>query len=313
MNRRFASSRRCRLRIVSLARSRLAAAGVALLPLFVIWVFLPLVGCKDSATSEPDEMEALGEADEWREEYFQYAVSNLQRLEEFGGNEMRQQIIDRLNQWVKSQKLPSDWKPEPLLATLPKPLAELPEVQLLDQLEFLRDDGFALQEAVWLRDVSNWARGEQLDDLARARRMFDWIVRNIQLETDAAAELEEIPNRPWETLLFGKGTATDRAWVFLLLARQQGIDAVLLALPEGGDPANKKLKNWAVGVLDEGELYLFDTALGLPIPAPDGVTFDDEGQLDIKPATLGQVARTTPCCGNSTSTPSTLTPSPPTS
>ena len=38
-------------------------------------------------------------------------------------------------------------------------------------------------------------------------------------------------------------------------------------------------------------VYLFDTALGLPIPAPGGIAVDRNGQLDIQPATLAQVAR----------------------
>ena len=47
---------------------------------------------------------------------------------------------------------------------------------------------------------------------------------------------------------------------------------------------------WCVGVLVEGEAYLFDPLLGLPIPAPNGVTRDESGQLAIQPATLAQVA-----------------------
>ena len=43
-------------------------------------------------------------------------------------------------------------------------------------------------------------------------------------------------------------------------------------------------------MLIEGEVYLFDPLLGLPIPGPDGVTLDETGQLAIRPATLAQVA-----------------------
>lgn len=109
---------------------------------------------------------------------------------------------------------------------------------------------------------------------------------------------------PWETLLFGRGTAMERAWVFILLCRQQRLDAVLLALgdpTDAGKPDGKSalpgeeslreesLRPWAVAVLSEGALYLFDPVLGLPIPAPDGVKLDAAGQLDIEPATLAQV------------------------
>jgi tetratricopeptide (TPR) repeat protein len=43
-------------------------------------------------------------------------------------------------------------------------------------------------------------------------------------------------------------------------------------------------------VLIEGEVYLFDPSLGLPIPAPNGVTRGAGGQLAVQPATLAQVA-----------------------
>ena len=42
---------------------------------------------------------------------------------------------------------------------------------------------------------------------------------------------QRVPQFPWETLLAGRGTAMERAWVYLLLLRQQGIDAAILAVP----------------------------------------------------------------------------------
>lgn len=282
--------RRFWIGLAILARSRLAAAAVALVPLVLIWFFLTSSGCRDTSTTGEHELRASVSEDQWREEYFQYAASNLQRLEEFGGDKILQEVVDRLNQWIRTQELPADWSPDPLVATLPQPLAQLPEVRALDKLEFLRSDGESLQEAIWLRDLSGWARGKQLGDLERAEHLFDWVVRNIQLEPDATAEGTPIPNLPWEALLFGRGTATDRAWVFVRLARQHRIDAVVLALPsEDDDAANGGPKLWAVGVLNDAKLYLFDPALGLPIPGPDGVTRKEDGSLDIRPATLDQV------------------------
>jgi hypothetical protein len=93
------------------------------------------------------------------------------------------------------------------------------------------------------------------------------------------------------------------AWVFILLARQQGIDAAMLALPTtpsenaGGEAkpdtaksdAAKSFKPWCIGVLSEGNVYLFDPLLGLPIPGPQGVTRAESGELVIQPATLAQV------------------------
>ena len=180
--------------------------------------------------------------------------------------------------------------------------------------------------------------------MERAKSLFDWTVRNIQLEPD---DRSRIPRFPWETLLYGRGTASERAWVFILLLRQLDIDAAVLAIdvgpaagkeqgekgerkevsgegknkkdspqsersaekkragePEkaaesnenasasrvGGEKTDQNLQAWCVGVLIEGKVYLFDPLLGLPIPAPNGVTRGAGGELVIQPATLAQAA-----------------------
>lgn len=154
-----------------------------------------------------------------------------------------------------------------------------------ERLRFTQDDGPSLLEAIWLRDVSTWARGDDVDDLGRARRLFDWTVRNIVLEPKPK-EGEPVLQTPRETLLRGRGQGRDRVRVFILLCRQQGIDAALLALPEAGKPS----RPWAVGVIGEGKVYLFDPLLGVPIPAPGEIKRTANGELDLVPATLAQVS-----------------------
>jgi hypothetical protein len=265
-----------------------AVLKCALTTLFIA-VALATGGCRPAQQSE-DEPAAAETGGQWGERYLAYAVDNLQRLEQFSGGEMRQPVVDRLNQWVEHEKPPADWKLDPLVAGLAKPLAGLPEMNGLDAMLFTPYDGYALQEAIWLRDLSNWARGSQLEDLVRAENLFDWVVRNIQLVPGTGRGAEEIPQQPWETLLWGKGRAVDRAWVFVLLLRQQRIDAVVLALPDAGDAKGERLEPWAVGVLVEKDLYLFDPALGLPIPGPAGVKYENK-RLVIPPATLAEVVK----------------------
>lgn len=163
----------------------------------------------------------------------------------------------------------------------------------LGELKFPRIDTASLQEAVVAHDVSRWARGEEADDLSRAKALFDWTVRNIQLERQQV-EIEgksavHVMQTPWETLFLGRGTTTERAWVFVLLARQQGLEAAILAFEDASAGAGR-LRVWAIGVLSEGGIYVFDPHLGLPLPAPKGVRLDESGQLDIRPATLAQLA-----------------------
>ncbi len=198
------------------------------------------------------------------------------------------QVMTWLNQWIRQSDPKTDWQRDALIDTLnanlknDKELAKLLDTPSLTARVFKSDDpNFELgvfddarhiQEAIWLRDISHWAHGEGFDDVSRATALFDWTVRNLQLEAGDNA----IPRRPWQALLHGRGTAEQRAWVFARLARQQGLDVVILSIPTtapADDKAEEKslpAKFWVPALLSEGQLYLFDTRLGLPIPGPDG-------------------------------------------
>ena len=161
-------------------------------------------------------------------------------------------------------------------------------VENLGQVHFTSYDGYMLMEAVWARDASKWATSNTTDELLAARRLFDWTVRNIANDYDKP---DRPPQVPWETLFLGHGLPWERAWTYVLLLRQRGIDAAVLAVP-GAESAPESLRPWCVGVLigeKEKKLYLFDLQLGLPIPAPGGIVADKSGQLDVQPATLEQV------------------------
>ena len=65
----------------------------------------------------------------------------------------------------------------------------------------------------------------------------------------------------------------DRAQIFILLAREQGIDAAVLALPDPNDPAGARLRPWAVAVLSGCgfDCRLPGGAYFLYAPSPKGV------------------------------------------
>ena len=115
-----------------------------------------------------------------------------------------------------------------MFKSLPPDLAKVPmatEAEL-GQVHFTSYDGYVLMEADWSRDVVRWAKGDTSDDLTAARNLFDWTVRNIQLDEDRP---DRAPQVPWETLFLGHGTALERAWTYILLLRQCNIDAAVLA------------------------------------------------------------------------------------
>jgi len=199
------------------------------------------------------------------------------------------QVLAWLNQWIRQTETPAGWKPDPLLETLPaeltadKQLAELISPRALTVKSFTASeggegatipkkssDGRVLQEAVWLRDIARWAHGSGFDDLSRATTLFDWTIRNVDLLPDGAAPAY----RPWHVLAHGHGTAEQRAWVFAQLCRQQGLDVVMLGVPasnpEGDKSSNGSGTYWLAALFSKGQLFLFDTRLGLPIPAADG-------------------------------------------
>ena len=145
----------------------------------------------------------------------------------------------------------------------------------------------------WLGEMSSVIGEDAASQLATAQRLFDWTVRNVQLKEmpslarrpkgvvgpkqakeDSPPELpDKQKNIPgpgerfltWESLLAGRGDAIDRARIFILLLRQVGIPAVMLALE---DDQFIEPRPWLPAALIAGKLYLFDMQLGLPVFGP---------------------------------------------
>lgn len=191
-----------------------------------------------------------------------------------------EQIVERLNQWLRQTSSTITWKPTALLDTLPDSLGKNPNYNLLAGVEALDRAAFSLpseeqraiqaqgyegrllQEATWVRDISNWVTADELQPRGRADSLFDWTVRNLQLELPS----ETLPPQfPWQSLLYGRASAAGRAWVFAELSRQQGIPVVVVRVGSDEGPL------WC-GALVENELLLYDPQLGLSILNDAGQT-----------------------------------------
>ncbi len=271
-----------------------------LLVLFAL-VGMGLNGCGGpAATPTGSTVETTTSSAEYRLPVLRNAIHLLGNLQRFDQQLALDQVVDRLNQWVQLQKFDVDWKVDQFMdSTLPKRYDDSPWlVHLKDDLFNHEMDGQFLEETTWLRDISNTAHGDKLDDLSRAEHLFDWTVRNIQLEAlpkpkPGQKEVDLSPlvlshHLPGDVLLFGRGTALQRAWVFLLLARQQDLDVVMLATPDPDHPNQPRF--WLPALLhkngDHEDLYLFDSALGLPIPGPGGKGIATLAQAVDDPAVL---------------------------
>ncbi|MCA9246808.1 MAG: hypothetical protein KDA42_06820 [Planctomycetales bacterium] len=187
------------------------------------------------------------------------------------------QLIDYLNGWIHRSPPTETWSPDPLLKTLGETSQAIVRDDALAELAFGSVDARRMQEAIWLRDAGRWAAAGTYNDLAIGRRLFDWTVRNIRLQEDTWPGGKF--NQLWHTLLYGEGTARQRAWAFTQLAKQQGLIAVVLSIERTDDNQAEPPEPdfWCVGLLADDKLFLFDTRLGLPIP---GAVDDSVAALD---------------------------------
>jgi hypothetical protein len=189
--------------------------------------------------------------------------------------------ISLLNSWhsltpAKSEQQATGTLSSEGLAAELKGLAELPEVT---RPEFSSADGQHLRDSILFASIADFIQQSEKTDLARVQAAFSYTIRNVALLDDGE---EPIPLGPFETLLLGRGSAAQRAWVFASILRQLRIDAVILATgTELVQPSN----GWLIGVPLSGEVYLFDPGLGLPIPS------SSDGGEKIVAATLSQVIK----------------------
>jgi hypothetical protein len=112
-------------------------------------------------------------------------------------------------------------------------------------------------------------------DLTRVRRLFDWMVQQIQLVPAGSLGAPGLPQaiaRPYDVLVRGMATESDglwseRGWLFLSLCRQLGLDAGLITYTP---PTANAPVVWCVAVLIDEKPYLFDPRIGLAIPDANG-------------------------------------------
>jgi hypothetical protein len=240
--------------------SHLQPVWFALTGLVAVWALQ--AGCRDgSAPSAKQQHAAQTKAatSELNTKLLESVTEMLIRLNQTDPAQGLRQIADRLNQWAGTQD-PPDWQPDPMAAQVTERWFTAPGVDRMDRLQFDLADAYQLREALWLKRIAD--RAGRDTDLEIAIRLFDWTVRNVQLVDPNESAVEHLPT---EILLLGRGTAEDRAWIFLLLARQAGLDAVMLATRKDG---SSELRPWIPAIWIDQNWYLFDPQLGLPIPSP---------------------------------------------
>lgn len=130
------------------------------------------------------------------------------------------------------------------------------ELAEVNSPKFTALDAYYLDQCFLLHDA---ARSLGVDDRSpeeRAGAGFQWVVRQVRLE-----EVDGPASPPLFVLRRGWGTARERSLVFLALLEQLGLHGCMIVLPQGQAP-----RDWVPGALADGQIYLFDTRLGLPLP-----------------------------------------------
>jgi hypothetical protein len=197
----------------------------------------------------------------------------------------------RLNQYLLKSRASGQTLLEPLTADTEQALADVLTQEQMQQIkdeQFDRPDARHLESCFLRRDTVKHATAGIRDDMERVQALFDWVVRNVQVV--AAKDAPSIPLSASVTLILGRGTEEERAWVFVELLRQLEIESVMLAHLEKGDTPNKvKVVPLMPAVLLDGSLYLFDTTLGVPVPGPDGEGVATLKQVQASPELLSQL------------------------
>jgi len=185
----------------------------------------------------------------------------------------RYQIVSqRLNQYLaKSQGTKGDiFSPVPInLRRLLGRGLKPEQFEQLDRQAFDLTDMLHLETCFLNQGIVKHIAANARGDRAVAEAIFDWVIRNIQVLP--IAELPQYRVVPRVSLLLGMCSEQERAWIFMDLLRQAGIDSVFLSTVEqGADAKTDGYSPWAPAAFIDDELYVFDTLLGLPVPGPGG-------------------------------------------
>jgi hypothetical protein len=186
--------------------------------------------------------------------------------------------VSVLNNWWSAVET-ADLEPTGLTPP-PIPKDRVPEAlgPRLEQKVYDLQDGRHIRAAYLANTIAFNLADQAEQELDRTVRAFEWVCRNVTLVPE---DEPQPPLATYEILLVGRGRAADRAWVFGEILKQLRIDSVVMQSQAEGASLGPML----VGVPLDGEVYLFDPQLGLPIPRADDAT----AARIVRPATLREI------------------------
>lgn len=219
------------------------------------------------------------------------SITLIQRAVIQPGGEHFAQAVKNLNQYFEGTPQAEYELPSAAREYLATQLTA-ESIQDLQGIAWTQRDTRHIEDCMMYYGIANRVAGAG-DNLERVRRVFDWVVRQVELVPGGsfgASRLGPAYARPYDVLVRGmasesEGTGwSERAWLFLSLCRQLDVDAGLITytrgnavepmVPQAGEAAPRRPQRprivWICGVLIDGQIYLFDARLGLEVPGPGG-------------------------------------------
>lgn len=205
--------------------------------------------------------------------------------DEFGINVPRDLPTSDLNEWgeeMLAEMVDPEVDEKELSASLTK-LLPADVVERILRPEFVLRDSAHVRDSLWAREVAESVTTVAKSELDSVVDLFYFVVNTIHV----VPATDSLPFGPFESALYGAGTAEDRAWAFATLLRQRRIPSMVFADPaSAAEQKDSGAKNLIVGALLNDAVYLFDAGLGLPIVSPDEPATNG---LVRRPATLKQL------------------------
>jgi hypothetical protein len=199
--------------------------------------------------------------------------------------------------------------PPPLTSDAEKAVAALVRLDDGADRDEIRSPSFSsldpayLADCLYLRDAARSLDLPGTPPAALAERGFAWVCRQVYRHPWVIAGqgivVPAVP--PTYVLRRGSGGALERAYVFLALLQQMGIDGCLVGPPDAADkpadypppgpdgklpPGGPRGPFWAVGARAAADILLFDPWSGRPFPGPDGKGVGTLAQVKANPDQL---------------------------
>lgn len=156
----------------------------------------------------------------------------------------------------------------------------------LAQSKFDLGDAIHIRDSILFHTIAGYLSDRGRTEEQRARVVVDFVCRNVALWKDDEIEL---PLFPFNVLLLGRGNPNDRAWVCSVILRQLRLDSVILRAKSDKKESSDK---WLVGVGVEGNIYLYDMHLGLPVNNGEGKSAAKLSEIESHPEWLEQMSTT---------------------